>query len=164
MSLGFASGEHAPRRLDPISVCVRLASSRRTRYELARNLRVARSQRDHTAVAADVGLLQGLQDRLPLRGLSLSQQPAHSDSRRTRFSATHLDVKDTLLTTTTENLLLAEVERTTPARQLDNRTAAPPLAVRVRGLVKRYGDGTEANRGIDLDVRRGEVVAILGPN
>ena len=39
-----------------------------------------------------------------------------------------------------------------------------PLAVRVRNLVKRYRDGTEANRGIDLDVRRGEVVSILGPN
>src|SRR5437868_5961049 len=38
------------------------------------------------------------------------------------------------------------------------------LAVRVRDLVKRYRDGTEANRGIDLDVRRGEVVSILGPN
>lgn len=38
------------------------------------------------------------------------------------------------------------------------------LVVRARGLVKRYKDGTEANRGIDLDVRRGEVVAILGPN
>src|SRR5207248_6593612 len=37
-------------------------------------------------------------------------------------------------------------------------------AVRVRDLVKRYRDGTEANRGIDLDVRRGEVVSILGPN
>ena len=37
-------------------------------------------------------------------------------------------------------------------------------AVRVRGLVKRYGDGTAANRGIDLEVRRGEVVSILGPN
>jgi ABC-2 type transport system ATP-binding protein len=37
-------------------------------------------------------------------------------------------------------------------------------AVRVRDLVKRYGDGTLANRKIDLDVLRGEVVAILGPN
>lgn len=36
--------------------------------------------------------------------------------------------------------------------------------MRVRGLVKRYRDGTEANRGIDLDVFRGEVVAVLGPN
>jgi ABC-type multidrug transport system ATPase subunit len=34
----------------------------------------------------------------------------------------------------------------------------------VRGLVKRHRDGTEANRGIDLDLRQGEVVAILGPN
>ena len=37
-------------------------------------------------------------------------------------------------------------------------------AVRVRGLVKQYRDGTEANRGIDLDVRRGEILSILGPN
>jgi ABC-2 type transport system ATP-binding protein len=38
------------------------------------------------------------------------------------------------------------------------------VAVRVRGLVKQYRDGTQANRGIDLDVRRGEIVSILGPN
>jgi daunorubicin/doxorubicin transport system ATP-binding protein len=38
------------------------------------------------------------------------------------------------------------------------------VAVRVRGLVKRYADGTEANRGIDLDVMRGELISILGPN
>src|SRR5918911_100667 len=37
-------------------------------------------------------------------------------------------------------------------------------ALTVRGLVKRYRDGTEANRGIDVDVRAGEVVSILGPN
>ncbi len=37
-------------------------------------------------------------------------------------------------------------------------------AVRVRGLIKEYKDGTRANRGIDLDVPRGGVVAILGPN
>jgi ABC-2 type transport system ATP-binding protein len=34
----------------------------------------------------------------------------------------------------------------------------------VRGLVKRYRDGMEANRGIDIEVCRGEVVSILGPN
>ncbi|HZT58695.1 MAG TPA: ABC transporter ATP-binding protein [Pyrinomonadaceae bacterium] len=37
-------------------------------------------------------------------------------------------------------------------------------ALSVRGLCKRYRDGTEANRGIDMDVRAGEVVSILGPN
>ncbi len=37
-------------------------------------------------------------------------------------------------------------------------------AVRVRGLIKEYKDGTRANRGIDLDVPRGAVVTILGPN
>ena len=34
----------------------------------------------------------------------------------------------------------------------------------MRGLVKEYKDGTRANRGIDLEVRRGEIVAVLGPN
>jgi len=37
-------------------------------------------------------------------------------------------------------------------------------ALSVRGLFKRYRDGTEANCGIDIDVRAGEVVSILGPN
>ncbi len=37
-------------------------------------------------------------------------------------------------------------------------------AIRVAGLVKRYRDGTEANRGIDLEVGRGELLSILGPN
>src|SRR5437762_11562431 len=44
----------------------------------------------------------------------------------------------------------------------DKAGAAP--AVLVHGLVKRYRDGTEANRGISLEVQRGEVVAIVGPN
>jgi ABC-2 type transport system ATP-binding protein len=43
------------------------------------------------------------------------------------------------------------------------------LAIEVRGLVKRYRGGrgqddVEAVRGIDLDVRRGEVFGFLGPN
>jgi len=36
-------------------------------------------------------------------------------------------------------------------------------AVRVRGLVKSYGD-VQAVRGIDLDIRAGEIFALLGPN
>jgi ABC-2 type transport system ATP-binding protein len=36
-------------------------------------------------------------------------------------------------------------------------------AIRVRGVHKAYGD-VQAVAGIDLDVRRGEVLAILGPN
>jgi ABC-2 type transport system ATP-binding protein len=35
--------------------------------------------------------------------------------------------------------------------------------IRVRGLRKRYGD-TEAVRGIDLEINRGEIFAFLGPN
>src|SRR6201994_209568 len=42
------------------------------------------------------------------------------------------------------------------------RTAAPAV-ITVRGLRKRYG-GQEAVRGIDLEVRRGEIFAFLGPN
>lgn len=69
------------------------------------------------------------------------------------------------MTATTQNVLPAVAVETKPTSQLpvDHRDPLP-LAVCVRGLVKRYGDGTEANRGIDLDVERGEVVAILGPN
>ncbi len=37
------------------------------------------------------------------------------------------------------------------------------FAVRARGLVKRYGKVTALD-GVDLDVRRGTVVALLGPN
>src|SRR5690242_18368361 len=45
------------------------------------------------------------------------------------------------------------------------RSAAPqtPAVITVRGLHKRYGE-REAVRGIDLEVRRGEVFAFLGPN
>jgi ABC-2 type transport system ATP-binding protein len=61
----------------------------------------------------------------------------------------------------TEETLL-EQEQPRGARQMPHKTE--PVAVHVRGLVKRYDDGTEANRGIDLDVRRGELISILGPN
>jgi ABC-2 type transport system ATP-binding protein len=40
---------------------------------------------------------------------------------------------------------------------------AQPSVIRARGLRKRYGD-EEAVRGIDLEVRRGEIFAFLGPN
>jgi ABC-2 type transport system ATP-binding protein len=42
-------------------------------------------------------------------------------------------------------------------------TTATEQAVQVRGLRMRYGD-VEAVRGIDLDVRRGDILALLGPN
>ena len=43
--------------------------------------------------------------------------------------------------------------------------AAPvgSLAIEVRGLRKVYGDRPAVD-GVDLDVRRGEIVALLGPN
>jgi ABC-2 type transport system ATP-binding protein len=42
-------------------------------------------------------------------------------------------------------------------------TIDPTLAIQVRGLVKSYG-GVPAVRGVDLDIRRGEIFALLGPN
>ena len=51
----------------------------------------------------------------------------------------------------------------TPERREQAEPSAES-AVSVHNLVKRYRDGTEANRGITLEVRAGEVVAILGPN
>jgi ABC-2 type transport system ATP-binding protein len=43
------------------------------------------------------------------------------------------------------------------------RSAAPPPAIAIRGLRKSYG-GVIALDGVDLTVRRGEVLALLGPN
>src|SRR5438132_5943991 len=39
----------------------------------------------------------------------------------------------------------------------------PPLAVMTRGLTKSYGP-VPALRGVDLEVRRGEIFGFLGPN
>ncbi len=36
--------------------------------------------------------------------------------------------------------------------------------IRVRGLEKRYRDGTYAVRGVDFDVAKGEIFGLLGPN
>ena len=38
------------------------------------------------------------------------------------------------------------------------------LAVRLQGLKKTYANGTEALKGIDLEVRAGDFFALLGPN
>jgi len=46
---------------------------------------------------------------------------------------------------------------------VNHAPASTELAIRVRGLRRTYGT-LEAVRGIDLDVRRGEVFALLGPN
>ena len=50
----------------------------------------------------------------------------------------------------------------TTATALDSRTADEPVAS-LRGVHKRYGK-TVALAGLDLDVRRGELLAVLGPN
>ncbi len=42
------------------------------------------------------------------------------------------------------------------------KTTAEP-AIRTEGLTKNYGD-VQAVRGLDLEVRRGEIFGFLGPN
>ena len=37
------------------------------------------------------------------------------------------------------------------------------LAITLRGVVKRYGSNTVL-RGIDLDIRHGEVTCLIGPS
>src|SRR6202012_3816161 len=49
------------------------------------------------------------------------------------------------------------------AAVIQHQALTPEVVISVRGLHKRYGDH-EAVRGIDLDVRRGEIFAFLGPN
>jgi ABC-2 type transport system ATP-binding protein len=36
--------------------------------------------------------------------------------------------------------------------------------ISIRGLRKAYASGTEALKGVDLDIKRGEILALLGPN
>ena len=38
------------------------------------------------------------------------------------------------------------------------------VIIRVEGLRKAYAGGVEALKGIDLDIRKGEILALLGPN
>ena len=52
-------------------------------------------------------------------------------------------------------------------RQAPTRPAVPvdaPIAIRCSGLAFDYPDGTRALDGIDLSIRAGETVAIVGPN
>jgi putative ABC transport system ATP-binding protein len=47
-----------------------------------------------------------------------------------------------------------------------NTAAAPPL-IRLRGITKTYGTGAvafQALKGVDLDIERGDFVAIMGPS
>ena len=46
---------------------------------------------------------------------------------------------------------------------VEGHSAEGAPVISVRGLRKRYGE-REAVRGIDLEVRRGEIFAFLGPN
>src|SRR3954453_2652174 len=58
---------------------------------------------------------------------------------------------------------VAAMTQTTASTAAPVPGAATGAAIQVRGLRVRYGD-FEAVRGVDLDVRRGEVFALLGTN
>ncbi|MFP4560308.1 MAG: ABC transporter ATP-binding protein [Thiohalorhabdus sp.] len=57
--------------------------------------------------------------------------------------------------------LVTEERRSEPSPPGDRE--APP-AIAVSGLSKTYGSGFQALRGVDLEVRRGEIFGLLGPN
>ena len=63
-------------------------------------------------------------------------------------------------------MITNDLEVSVAARRATARPEAAegPPAVSVRGLRKSYDGVTQALDGVDLDVRRGEVLAILGPN
>lgn len=48
-------------------------------------------------------------------------------------------------------------------KSTDTQAERPPI-VQVRGLSKTYGNGHQALKGVDLDIREGEILALLGPN
>src|SRR5256885_4721276 len=64
----------------------------------------------------------------------------------------------------TEDALLTKDQQQTDVKTPEGEASSASVAVRVRDLVKRYKDGTQATRGIGLDARRGELISILGPN
>src|SRR3954467_1059346 len=59
-------------------------------------------------------------------------------------------------------MITNDLEVTVRARRAAG--AEPDLAIRVRGVRKSYDGVVQALDGVDLDVRRGEVLALLGPN
>jgi ABC-2 type transport system ATP-binding protein len=62
-------------------------------------------------------------------------------------------------------MITNDLEVTVAARTATAPPEAPgALAVSVRGLRKSYDGVVQALDGVDLDVRRGEVLALLGPN
>src|SRR4051794_1016299 len=64
-------------------------------------------------------------------------------------------------------MLTNNLEVAAAARAATDRPAAvggDDVAISVRGLRKSYGGAVQALDGVDVDVRRGELLAILGPN
>ena len=45
-----------------------------------------------------------------------------------------------------------------------NSGSVPEPILSIRRLEKRYASGLQALKGVDLEIRRGEIFALLGPN
>jgi ABC-2 type transport system ATP-binding protein len=50
-----------------------------------------------------------------------------------------------------------------PERRFDREQRMSPV-ISISGLTKTYAGGFQALKGVDLDIRRGEIFALLGPN
>ena len=50
-----------------------------------------------------------------------------------------------------------------PARAAEDPTASPPVALELRGLVRRFG-GIHAVDGVSIEVHEREIVGVIGPN
>src|SRR5438105_6421438 len=55
------------------------------------------------------------------------------------------------------------IQKNSKLPQFQGPLMTASLALEVRGLTKSYGD-VQALRGVDLEVRRGEIFGFLGPN
>ena len=60
--------------------------------------------------------------------------------------------------------VMAWAARATPAKSVGPQPQPPSALISLRGIAKRYSNGTTAVTGLDLDLHWGEFVSLLGPS